>query len=288
MKVMITGANGQLGNDLCREPSLTDVVPLTHAEIEVSDIDSVRQAFNKHKPSVVINTAAFHRTDDCETDPDTGFRVNAIGARNVAVVAQEFGCKLVHISTDYVFGGGCQNHSVPFTEFDAPVPVNIYGKSKLAGEELVQKLCSKHFIIRTSGLFGIAGASGKDGNFVETMVRLSQERDELRVVNDQFLSPTYTKDLAEKIAELINTEYYGVFHITNKGFCSWYEFAREILSLYGSKTPVAAITSDQYPQKAKRPYFSVLDNYHLRLLGIDELRPWREALRDYMINKGYI
>lgn len=285
---MIIGASGQLGSDLCQEPSLAYIVPLSHSEIEVTDIDSIRQAFNKHQPNVVINTAAFHRVDDCETDPDKAFRVNTIGARNVAVVAQEYGCKLVHISTDYVFGGGSKTNSVPFTEFDTAVPVNIYGKSKLAGEELVQQLCLKHFIVRTSGLFGTAGASGKGGNFVETMIRLSQERDELKVVNDQVFSPTYTKDLAEKIAELINTEYYGVFHITNKGSCSWYEFAREILSLYGSKTPVNAITSDQYPQKAKRPNFSVLDNYHLRLLKIDELRPWQEALKDYMINKGHI
>ena len=288
VRVMITGANGLLGTALCRVFQNNEVIPLTHADIEITNLDSVKQALNNYQPGVVLNAAAFTNVDDCEADKDKAFQVNAIGARNLAVACQELNIKLVHFSTNYVFDGEADSHSIPFTEFDTPVPVNIYGKSKLAGEELVQQFCLKHFIVRTSGLFGIAGTSGKGINFLDTMIRLSKERDELNVVNDQFLSFTYTIDLAEKIAELINTEYYGIFHITNKGPCSWYEFAREILSLYGSKTPVNAITSDQYPQKAKRPKFSVLDNYHLRLLKIDELRPWQEALRDCMVDKGYI
>jgi dTDP-4-dehydrorhamnose reductase len=288
MKVMVIGANGQLGSDLCRELNPIDIVPLTHAEIEITDLSAVERAFKTHRPNVVINTAAFHRVDDCEDDLDMAFRVNAIGARNIAVAAQGQRAKLIHISTDYVFGGENEPRSAAYTEFDTPVPSNLYGRSKLAGENLVRHLCAKHFIIRTSGLFGVAGASGKGGNFVETMLRLARERDELRVVADQIFSPTYTKDLAQKIAQLITTDYYGVFHITNKGSCSWHEFASEILKLAGLKTPVIAITSDQYPQKARRPRFSVLDNYHLRLLGIDDMRPWQEALRDYMREKGHI
>lgn len=288
MKVALIGASGQLGRDLYRELSSVEVVPLTHSDIDVSDMDSVKQALEKHRPDTVINTAAFHRVDDCEVDPVKSFQVNTSGARNVAVLAQELGAKSVYISTDYVFGGENEPRATPYIEFDTPIPLSIYGNSKLAGENLVQHLCSKYFIIRTSGLFGIAGSSGKGGNFVETMLRLGQERDELRVVNDQVFSPTYTEDLARKITQLISTEYYGVYHITNSGACSWYDFTKDILRLVGLQTPVIPITSDQYPQKARRPHFSVLDNYHLRLLGMDDMRPWQEALVDYMREKGHI
>jgi len=287
-KVLVTGANGQLGTDLCKVLQHFELIPLTHKEIEIADINSVKYAFCKHKPDIIINTAAYVRVDDCETEQDKAFLINALGARNVAVVAQELGAKLIHISTDYVFGGEAKPHNIPYTEFDTPIPLNTYGKSKLAGENFVRHFCPKHFIIRTSVLFGIAGASGKGGNFVETVLKLAKEQDELKVVNDQFRSPTYTKDLARKIAQLIQTEYYGIFHITDRGYCSWYEFATEILSLVGSKTPILPVASDEYPQKARRPRFSVLDNYHLRLLGMDDMRTWQEALKDYMISKGYI
>jgi dTDP-4-dehydrorhamnose reductase len=288
VKVAITGANGQLGTDLCRALRNFDVIPFTHADIEIADVVSVKEAMLKHKPAIIINTAAYVRVDDCEDEKDKAFAVNALGARNVAVVAQELGARLVHISTDYVFGGEAEPRTTPYTEFDTPVSLSIYGKSKLAGENFVRYLCQKHFIIRSSGLFGIAGASGKGGNFVETMLKLALEQEKLNVVDDQILSPTYTKDLAQKIAQLISTEYYGTFHITNRGACSWYEFAREILKLAGLKKPVIPISSDQYPQKAKRPRFSVLDNYQLRLLGMDDMRPWQEALKDYLVARGHI
>ncbi len=288
MKVLITGANGQLGTDLCQVLTDSDVTPLTHKDIEITYIGSVKKACYKHRPDIIINTAAYVRVDDCETEPDKAFSVNALGARNVAVVAQEIGAKMVHISTDYVFGGETEPRTTPYTEFDTPVPLNLYGRSKLAGENFVRHLCLRHFIVRSSSLFGITGASGKGGNFVETMLILAKERDELRVVTDQVFSPTYTKDLARKIVQLIETEFYGIFHITNKGTCSWYEFAKEILRLAGLKTPVVPITSDQYPQRARRPPFSALDNYQLRFLGMDDMRPWQEALKDYLKEKGHI
>lgn len=288
MRVLITGANGQLGTDLCRVLQDFEVIPLTHADLEITDMNSVRTAFSKHRADVMINTAAYVRVDDCESNQDKAFLVNALGARNVAVVCQEIGAKLVHISTDYVFGGESEPRTAAYTEFDTPTPPNLYGKSKLAGENLVRHLCIRHFIVRSSGLFGVAGASGKGGNFVETMLRLAKEKDELRVVNDQTFSPTYTRDLAKKIAQLISTENYGIFHITNRGTCSWYEFTKEILRLAGLETPVTPITSDQYPQKARRPHYSVLDNYHLRLLGMDDMRPWQEALKDYMRERGHV
>ena len=288
MKVIVIGASGQLGSDLCKQVGTDDLVPLTHADIEITRMDSVKDSLSKHRPGIIINTAAFHRVDDCEVDPDKAFRVNAMGARNIAVVAQELGARLVQISTDYIFGGKVEPRTTPYTEFDTPIPPNLYGKSKLAGEDFVRHLCHRHFIVRVSGLFGVAGSSGKGGNFIETMLRLAKERDELKVVNDQVFSPTYTKDLARKIIQLMTTNYYGIFHITSKGACSWYEFTTEILKLAGLKTPVVPITSDQYPQKARRPRYSVLDNYHLRLLGMDDMRPWQEALKDYLVARGHI
>jgi len=288
MKVLVTGANGQLGTDLCKVLRDFRLVPLTHKDVEISDMSLVREALGKYKPDAIINTAAFVRVDDCEDEKDKAFSVNALGARNVAVVAQELGARLVYISTDYVFGGEAEPRTTPYTEFDTPVPISIYGKSKLAGENFVRHLCQKHFIIRSSGLFGLAGASGKGGNFIETVLRLARERDELRVVDDEVFSPTYTSDLARKIVQLMTTECYGVFHITNRGACSWYEFTTEILKVAGIETRVVPITSDQYPQKARRPRFSVLDNYHLRLLGMDDMRPWQEALKDYLVARGHI
>ena len=288
MKVLVTGANGQLGTDLCKVLRDFELIPLTDKDIEISDMSSVKQAFSKYKPDVIINTAAYVRVDDCEDEKDKAFSVNALGARNVAGVAQELRAKLVHLSTDYVFGGEAEPRTTPYTEFDTPVPLSIYGKSKLAGENLARHFCLRHFIVRTSGLFGVAGSMGKGGNFIETMLKLSREREELRVVDDQVFSPTYSRDLARKIVQLMTTDYYGIFHITNRGACSWYEFTREILKLAGIKTPVVPITSDQYPQKARRPRYSVLDNSHLRLLGMDDMRPWQEALKDYLVARGHI
>jgi dTDP-4-dehydrorhamnose reductase len=289
MKVAVIGANGQLGSDLCHtfEKEGTEFVPLTHRDIEVADMDSVKRALYKDRSDVIISTAAFVRVDDCELEPDICFRVNALGARNVAVAAQETGARFVFISSDYVFGSD-STRDIPYTEFDIPSPVNTLGHAKVAGERLVRHLCNRYFIIRVSGLFGVAGSSGKGGNFIETILSLARQGKELRVVNDQVFSPTCTKDLAEKIAELIKTGCYGTFHITNRGSCSWFEFASGALNLAGLKTPVVPITSEEWKAPARRPAFSVLDNYHLRLLGMEEMRPWQEALADYMREKGHI
>ena len=288
MKVLIIGANGQLGTDLCPVLKDVEIIPLTHEEFEITDMNLVESVFAKYRPDVVVNTVAYVRVDDCETEQDKAFLVNALGAGNVAIMSQKLGVKLMHISTDYVFGGENELRTRPYSEFDTPIPPNLYGKSKLAGENLIRHFCPRHFIVRSSGLFGVAGASGKRGNFVETTLRLAKEQGRLRVVNDQIFSPTYTKDLARKIGQLIRTDYYGMFHITNKGTCSWHEFAEGILKLAGLKASVIPITSDQYPQKARRPNFSVLDNYHLRLLGMDDMRSWQEALKDYLIEKDHM
>lgn len=285
MRVLVTGANGQLGTDICRVLNNVDVFPFTHDDIEIKDLESVRRAINDSQPDIVINTAAYVKVNECETEQDEAFAVNALGARNVAVVCQSVGAKLVHISSDYVFGGEFEGRSNPYNEFDVPNPPNTYGKTKLQGDIFVQHLCNRHFIVRCSALFGIAGSRGKGGkrgNFVETILKLAKDRGELRVVNDQICSPTYTVDLAHKIAQLITTEYYGVFHVTNKGNCSWYEFAKAIVEMAGLSVPVIPITTDAYPQEAKRPYTSALDNYHLRLMGMDDMQPWQNALKDFL------
>ncbi len=287
MKILVTGANGQLGTDLVKVLKDHEVAALTHAHADLADFNTLKEVCFKHRPDVIINTAAYVRVDDCETYPDLAYKVNALGARNMAVIAEDLGAKLVHLSTDYVFGGDTDRNT-PYTEFDTPSPINVYGKSKLAGEDFVRHLCRRHFIVRASGLFGVAGSSGKGGNFIETILRLARERDKLTVVNDQFFSPTYTPHLTAKIAQLIETEFYGIYHVTNSGSCSWYEFAKETLRITGSKTPIFPITSAEYPQKAARPAYSVLDNYHLRLLGWDDLPKWQVALEDYLKEKRYI
>ena len=218
---MVIGATGQLGADLCQALQHLEVVPLNHTDIEITDMDSVKAMCSKHSPAAIVNTAAYVRVDDSETNPDKAFQVNAVGARNVAVAAQETSVRLAHISTDYVFGGETEPRATPYTESDTPVPLNVYGESKLAGENSVRQLCSRHFIVRTSGLFGVAGSSGKGGNFVELMLRLAEEGRDIRVVDDQRLTPTYTVDLALQIAEVIESEDFGLYHATNQGDCTW-------------------------------------------------------------------
>ncbi|MEM1867999.1 MAG: dTDP-4-dehydrorhamnose reductase [Thermosphaera sp.] len=278
------GANGQLGTDLVKVLNNWDLVPLTHAELDICDFVRARKVLTELRPDVVINTAAFNRVDDAEAQPEKAFWVNTYAVRNLAQVCADLDCTLMHISTDYVFGG---EKRTPYTEDDPPNPLNVYGVSKLAGEYFVRNICPKHFIVRTSGLYGVAGSSGKGGNFVETMVRLAKEGKPIRVVTDQVLTPTYTKDLAQKIKELLTTEAYGLYHITNSGQCSWYEFARRIFELLGIKPDFGPTTSAEFRAKARRPAYSVLAHERLKELGLDDLRPWPEALKAYLEEKGY-
>jgi len=287
MRLLVTGSNGQLGTDLCKVFRGRDLIPLTHIDLDVTDSKSVNEILDDYRPDVVVNTAAYVRVDDCEVNQDLAFRVNAHGARNIALAAEKIEAKLIHISTDYVFGGEGPR-TFPYTELVVPVPLNVYGNSKLAGERHVRRLCSKHIIVRTSGLFGTAGSSGKGGNFIETILRIGKERGELNVVNDQVFSPSYTMDVAEKIAELIETDNYGIFHITNSGECSWFAFAQEILRLSNVKARLNPVTSVQYQQKAKRPAYSVLRHLHLARLGMDDMRPWENAITDYLRKKGHL
>jgi len=282
MKVVIIGANGQLGSDGVKALPFHkyDLVPLTHADVEVADLDSVKQALERQKPDLVINTAAYHKTDECEEHPERAFAVNAVGAWNVARVCADIDACLVHISTDYVFDGGKRN---PYLESDLPHPLNVYGVSKLAGEHLIRFALERYFIVRTSGLYGIHPCRAKKGeNFVDLMLRLARERTELRVVADEVLTPTYTLDLIHQIEVLVQTEHYGLYHITNSGQCSWYEFARAIFDLTGTSVNLKPSTAGEFPRPIKRPAYSVLENRALQEIGLDIMRPWQEALQAYL------
>ena len=287
MKVVIIGANGQLGSDLVEVLASEEVIPLTHDDIEVADLASGQAVLTAHRPQVVINTAAFHNVGACEEAPERAFAVNATGAWNVARACVPLGASLVHISTDYVFDG---QKGSPYVEDDLPRPLNIYGVSKLAGEHLIRYTLQQHFIIRTSGLYGTHPCRAKGGdNFVGLMLRLAQERDEVRVVDDEVLTPTYTLDLAHQIALLIHTDglgpksaHYGLYHATSGGQCSWYEFARAIFELTGTTVNLQPTTAEEFPRPVKRPAYSVLENKALQGLGLDRMRPWQEALAAYL------
>jgi dTDP-4-dehydrorhamnose reductase len=284
MKVLVIGANGQLGTDLQRalgRRNLT-VLPVTHRELEIRDPEQVSEAVEGFRPDAVINTAAFHKVEECERQASLAFEVNALGAWTLAQACSRAGLVLVHFSTDYVFDG---RERRPYSENDLPNPLNVYGASKLAGEHLIAAACPRHFIIRTCGLYGIAGSSGKGGNFVESMLRKADARTSIRVVDDQIVTPTFTGDLAEAVAELIVTDEYGLYHVSSEGECSWYQFAKKIFELADLDVDVAPITSDQLSSPVKRPPYSVLSKQKLGKIGL-RLPTWEDALGRYLQSRG--
>lgn len=286
MKVALIGANGQLGSDLARVlAGWCDLLPLTRAQLDVCAPDAVRAVLGEARPDVVINTSAFHKLEECEEKPDQAFQVNALAVRDLARVCRDLGSVLVHVSTDYVFGA---DRRTTHAETDPPGPVNVYGVSKVAGEHFVQALCPRHFLVRTCGLYGLAGASGKGGNFVELMIRLAKEGKPIKVVDDQVLTPTATKDLAAKIKELIQTDRFGLYHVTSSGQCSWYQFAGRIFALLGLTPDLTPTTTASFGSKVQRPAYSVLAHNALLRNGFEDMRPWPEALRDYLVEKGHL
>ena len=278
MKVLITGAGGQLGTDLTlllqREPERYQVFPLTHSELDITKQEQVEKTLLTIRPDIVIHTAAYTNVDQAEAEPNKVHAVNVTATRYIASAVEQVQAKLVYLSTDYVFNG---KKITPYHEADAPNPLNIYGQAKLAGERLIQSISSRYFIVRTSWVYGQHGS-----NFVKTMLRLAQDRQELYVVNDQVGSPTYTVDLVHFLQILMNTGYYGIFHATNSGQCSWYEFAKAIFEEAGLQVSVHPCKTTEYPRSAPRPALSVLEHRAIRLHGLPDLRPWREALRDYL------
>ena len=280
MRAAVIGAAGQLGRDLCAQLG-PQAVALTHPEVELTSHESLVDALGELSPDVVINAAAFNRVDEAEERPSEAFAVNALGVRELSLVCRELDCVLVHFSTDYVFGLE-QDRRQPYCESSVPGPLSVYGLSKLAGEYFVRSICPRHFVVRTCGLYGLHGAGGKGRNFVETMLRIGPERGQIRVVHDQTCTPTYTLDLAQAACQLISSDAYGLYHWTNAGSCTWYEFACEIFRQAGVSVDCVPITSEQYGARAARPKYSVLDTSLFASLGFGPLRPWNEALHAYM------
>lgn len=281
MKVAVIGSTGQLGSDIVSAIG-GDAAGLDHARVQVESFDSLKAALAVIKPGVIINTAAYHNVGLCEEDPDRAFLINTIGARNVAVIGEEMGARVVYISTDYVFSGA---KGRPYNEFDPPDPVNVYGVSKAKGEEYTRAFCRRHFIVRVSGLIGKQGGRIKGGNFVDKILAAGREKPVLTVVADQFFSPTFTGDAAARIKDLIDTDLYGTYHVTNSGWCSWHQFAAAAIQLAGLKARVSPVLASSFGAGVRRPSFSVLDNYHLRLQGFKPLRNWEEALAGYISEK---
>ena len=285
MKIALLGANGQLGHDLASALYGHEIHPFTRKELDVTDFSRTRELLVDLSPEWILNTTAYHRVDDCESEPELAYGVNALAVLNLLSVANELDAVLVHISTDYVFDGAATQ---PYTENAMPSPLSVYANSKLSGEFLVRGMCRKHFVIRTCGLYGSAGSQGKGGNFVETMIAKAKRGESIVVVNDQVVTPTYTADLAGQIARVLPLREYGLYHMTNEGFCTWYEFARAIFELSGLDADLSPTTSALYKAPALRPPYSVLENARLKERGLNQMRHWREALAAYLQEKNYL
>lgn len=275
MKILITGANGQLGRELQKQYKEKDVelFPTDVKDLDITDVKEVNKFVTEYKPDVIINCAAHTQVDKCEEQMDLAYKINAIGAKNLASAAFNIGAEIVQVSTDYVFNGG---GNTELTEFDIPDPQTVYGKTKLDGENFVKTLNPKYYIVRTAWLYG-------DGNnFVKTMIKLSENHHELKVVHDQVGTPTSTVDLAKVIIKLIEEKNYGLFHCTCKGICSWYDFAKEIFRLKNIDINIIPCNTEEFPRPAKRPKYSVLRNYMLELTTGDITKQWQESLKNYI------
>ncbi|MBR1572222.1 MAG: dTDP-4-dehydrorhamnose reductase [Lachnospiraceae bacterium] len=286
-KILITGCNGQLGRAVQKEYANEAELILTSGTardgiigLDISDLDAVMELVSDQKPDVIINCAAHTRVDACEQEWDAAYQINAIGPRNLSIAANSVGAKIIHVSTDYVFAG---NGTRPYTEFDEPSPVSAYGKTKLEGEKFVQQFADRFFILRTAWLYG----EGK--NFVKTMIGLAETHDEVSVVCDQLGTPTSTAELAKMIHFLEPTDNYGIFHATCEGDTNWADFTEAIFAKLGINCKVNHVTSEEYarmnPAAAKRPAYSILDNYMLKLTTRDfAMANWEDALDEYLQN----
>lgn len=290
MKILITGSKGQLGTQLQKiiangyseigpVPEAikgATVIPIDIDELDITDKAAVTKFILDNKPNVVINCAAMTNVDACQTAYEAAMKANAIGPRNLATACEEIGAKIIHVSTDYVFGG---TGTVPYREWDLCDPQSVYGASKFLGEQYVREFSTKFFIVRTSWLYGYIGK-----NFVKTMVRLGRTHDSIKVVNDQRGNPTNAEDLAHHLLKLAVTEEYGVYHCTGEGECTWFDFATEIMKEFKIDCKVEPCTSDEFPSPTKRPEFSSLDNLMLKCTVGNEMRDWKVALKEYAKN----
>jgi dTDP-4-dehydrorhamnose reductase len=282
MKIAVIGANGQLGSDAVTAfaGNGDEVVALTHSDIELQDIDSVSTCLQEIRPEVVVNTAAMHHVENCELEPQKAFAVNGLGARNLALVVRDIGATLMHVSTDYVFDGA---KASPYEESDAPNPLNVYGTTKLCGEYFVRSTLEKHFVLRTSAIYGRKPCRAKGGlNFIELMLKLAKERGEVRVVDSEIITPTSTSELGRQIVALSRSDFYGLYHATAEGSASWHEFAREVFTITGTKVTLKVAGPNEFPAKVPRPKYSVLENHGLKSHGLNIFKPWQEGVREYL------
>lgn len=290
MKLLITGSYGQLGNELTKilkngraeigeiSPAYSgcEIIAVDYDALDITDKDAVQAFIQEHQPDIIFNCAAMTNVDQCETDFETAMKVNAIGPRNLACAAKQTGAKLVHVSTDYVFSG---TQATPRCEWDLCAPNTVYGKSKLLGERYAMEQCPNTFVVRTAWLYGYVGK-----NFVKTMLRLGKEKEQVTVVNDQHGNPTSANDLAYHLLALALTEEYGIYHCTNEGECTWFEFASRIMERAGLTCKVLPCTTQEYPSKTPRPAYSSLNNLMLSCTIGNHMRPWQEALDRYLAN----
>jgi dTDP-4-dehydrorhamnose reductase len=284
LKFAVIGSTGQLGQDLMRVFG-EEAVGLTHQDLDVTDGVGVASAIYSLRPDWVVNTAAFHRVDDCEINPALAFAANALGALNAARAAAAVGAGIVFFSTDYVFGGQDRERGNPYQETDNLHPLNVYGVSKAAGERLVMQANERHIVVRSAGLYGTA-TSRKGWTFPELMLNKARTEGFVQVVTDQALSPTFTADLAQKTKELMEQQAVGLFHLTNGGECSWFEFAQGVFDLVGVDVKMEPIHTGQTHRRARRPSYSALTTVRLEDMGLSPMRPWREALSAYLSAKG--
>ena len=278
--VLITGGGGQLASDLVdRLADRCELMAPSHAELDIADERQVAEAFDAIRPAVVFNCAAFHNVEVCEREVDRSFVVNGRAVKRIAERCADAGALLVHLSTNYVFAG---DRGEPYTEGDVPSPRSIYAISKLAGEHCALAFCDDALVVRTSGLYGRSGSASKGGNFVQRMIARAGEQDALRMVADQRLTPTYTSDLAESLVAAVEGGVRGLLHLTNSGDCSWHEFTLAIMEIAGITVPVEPVRTVRPPGGADRPLNGVLTSERVAAVGLPTLRPWRDALEDYM------
>jgi dTDP-4-dehydrorhamnose reductase len=287
VRIVIIGGNGQVGSDLVDafQTANEEVVSLSRSELDITRSSALREKLSQYHPDVIINCSVYHPIDECENNPESSFAVNATAVGDLARAAKDLQAGVVHFSSDYVFDGELGR---PYKEADTPTPLSVFGVSKVAGEQLLRAAWPRHFIIRTSGLYGLAGSRVKRGNFVETMLRFGGQNGQVRVVNDLRMAQTSTKNLARQILALIRTEHYGTYHASDHGDYSWYEFAKKIFEYSAMEVNVTPVSWRDMPFVALRPRYSVLENCRLKALRMDQMQPIDIALQAYLRSRDLV
>jgi dTDP-4-dehydrorhamnose reductase len=282
VRIVVIGASGQLGSDLMSALAAHAPTGVDHRLVDIEVPAAVSKMLVRYRPELVINTAAFHNVEHCETRPDRAFAVNALAVDGLAAQCAAAGVALLHVSTDYVFDGTA---SAPYAEDAPPHPLSSYAISKYAGELMLRRHLDEAYIVRTSGLYGSRGSSTKGYTFIDRILSQAAESKPIRVVTDITFSPSYTRHVAEAIGRIVETKRYGTYHVTNTGCCTWYEFAVEVLAQAGFDVPVTPTTSAEFPTLARRPAYSVLGHTALDALGLPPVPSWQDGIRDFLAER---